>query len=163
MEGIPHLVGRVAGERGMSDAHHGIRYIDSHTEGEPTRTIIDGGPDLGSGSTQARLARLRESADHFRQSVINEPRGWDAVVGALLCEPNDASCAAGVIFFNNKGYLGMCGHGAIGVAVSLHYLDKIGLGKQQLETPVGAVEINLLRPNEVAIENVPSFRLHSSR
>jgi 4-hydroxyproline epimerase len=139
----------------------GIRYIDSHTEGEPTRVIVEGGPDLGSGSLQERLKQFRENADHLRCCVIHEPRGWDAVVGALICEPTDPSCAAGVIFFNNTGYLGMCGHGAIGVGVTLHYLGRIGLGKQKLETPVGIVEVDLLEPNRVAIGNVPSYRLAS--
>jgi len=143
----------------MSDQLPGIRYIDSHTEGEPTRVIVEGGPELGSGTISERLSRFRETADPFRQCVINEPRGWEAVVGALLCEPTDQSCAAGVIFFNNTGYLGMCGHGAIGVGVTLHYLGRIGLGKQKLETPVGVVEVELLGPNQVAIGNVPSYRL----
>lgn len=145
----------------MNESRSGIRFIDSHTEGEPTRIIIDGGPSVGAGPMDEQLIRLRDSADHFRQTVINEPRGWEAVVGALLCEPIDSSCAAGVIFFNNSGYLGMCGHGAIGVAVTLHYLGRVGLGKQRLETPVGVVEVQLLSPHEVAIENVPSFRLHA--
>ena len=135
-----------------------MRFIDSHTEGEPTRVIVEAGPDLGGGSLRERRDRFRETADGFRRCAIHEPRGWDAVVGALLCEPTDASCAAGVIFFNNTGYLGMCGHGAIGVAVTLHYLGRIGLGAQRLETPVGVVEINLPGPNEVAIENVSSYR-----
>lgn len=138
-----------------------MRFIDSHTEGEPTRVIIDGGPDLGTGSLVERRDIFCETADRFRQCAINEPRGWDAVVGALLCEPQDASCAAGVIFFNNTGYLNMCGHGAIGVAVTLHYLGRIGLGIQRLETPVGIVEVNLLSPNKVSIENVPSYRHRS--
>ncbi len=136
-------------------------FIDSHTEGEPTRVIVEGGPDLGSGTLAERRNRFRETADQFRQCAINEPRGWDAVVGALLCEPTDATCAAGVIFFNNTGYLNMCGHGAIGVAVTLHYLGRIGLGIQRLETPVGIVEVNLLSPNQVSIENVPSYRHRS--
>ena len=93
-----------------------------------------------------------------RHMAVNEPRGSDALVGALLCEPKDSSCAAGVIFFNNTGYLGMCGHGAIGVAVTLNYLGRIGLGSHRLETPVGVVQFDLLGPNQVAIENVPSYR-----
>ncbi|MFC1757161.1 proline racemase family protein [Planctomycetota bacterium] len=146
----------------MSASQRGIQFVDSHTEGEPTRVIISEGPEIGSGSISERLIQFRKTADHFRQTVINEPRGWEAVVGALLCEPSDSSCASGVIFFNNTGYLGMCGHGAIGVAVTLHYLGRIGLGTQRLETPVGVVEVDLLSPHEVMIENVPSFRLHSS-
>jgi 4-hydroxyproline epimerase len=135
-----------------------IRVIDSHTEGEPTRVVIGGGPDLGGGPLRDRVRRFRDTADASRRAVILEPRGSEAVVGALLCEPEDSSCAAGVIFFNNAGYLGMCGHGTIGVAVTLAHLGRIGLGTHRIETPVGTVEVKLLDPNRAAIENVPSFR-----
>ena len=139
-----------------------VRIIDSHTEGEPTRVIIDGGPDLGSGSLRERMERFRQNSDIYRRMAINEPRGSDALVGALLCEPVDTSCAAGVIFFNNTGYLGMCGHGAIGVAVTLAYLQKIEPGVHLLETPVGVVQVDLIGPNHVAIENVPSYRYRAN-
>lgn len=135
-----------------------MRVIDSHTEGAPTRVIVDGGPELGAGSLRERLERFRDRADSCRRFAISEPRGSDAVVGALLCEPVDEACAAGVIFFNNTGYLNMCGHGAMGVAVTLAYLGRIGPGIHRLETPVGVVQVELLSPNEVAIENVPSYR-----
>lgn len=138
-----------------------IRVIDSHTEGEPTRVVIAGGPDLGTGPLSTRVQRFREEFDDFRKTVILEPRGSDAVVGALQVPPVDETCVAGVIFFNNAGYLGMCGHGTIGVAVTLAYLGKITLGKHRIETPVGVVEVNLLEPNLVAIENVPSYRYRS--
>ena len=134
-----------------------LRVIDSHTEGEPTRVVIDGGPDLGSGSLADRRALLADKFDAFRTTLILEPRGSDALVGALLCEPNDPSCVAGVIFFNNAGYLGMCGHGLIGVAVTLAYLGRMIAGRHKVETPVGIVEIELLGPNEVRIENVASY------
>ena len=135
-----------------------MRVIDSHTEGAPTRVIVDGGPGLGAGSLRERLERFRDRADSCRRFAISEPRGSDAVVGALLCEPVDEACAAGVIFFNNTGYLNMCGHGAMGVVVTLSYLGRIGPGIHRLETPVGVVQVELLSPNEVAIENVPSYR-----
>ena len=135
-----------------------VRVIDSHTDGEPTRTVIDGGPDLGTGTMAERLARFRRGHDRFRSAVVNEPRGSDVVVGALLCEPADPSCAAGVIFFNNVGYLGMCGHGSIGVAVTLAHMGRIGPGDHKLETPVGVVTITLHGPNEATITNVPSYR-----
>ena len=99
-----------------------MRVIDSHTGGEPTRVVIDGGPDLGTGSLADRKTLLAEKFDTFRTTVILEPRGSDALVGALLCEPSDASCVAGVIFFNNAGYLGICTRGLIGLAVALAYL-----------------------------------------
>ena len=135
-----------------------MRFIDSHTEGEPTRVIIEGGPDLGNGSLQERLIRFKENHDDVRRTAINEPRGSEAVVGALLCEPADSTCATGVIFFNNTGYLGLCGHGAMGVAATLAYQSRVALGICRIETPVGVVEANLLTPNQVAIENVPSYR-----
>ena len=105
-----------------------MRVIDSHTEGEPTRVVVEGGPSLGSGSMTERLERLRDRHDDFRRTVILEPRGSDAIVGALLCEPTRDDCASGVLFFNNTGYLGMCGHGSIGVAVTLAWLGRIGTG-----------------------------------
>ena len=135
-----------------------MRVIDSHTEGEPTRVIIEGGPDLGAGSMRARIARFTDEFDHVRKMAILEPRGSDAIVGALLCEPTQDDCAAGVLFFNNRGYLGMCGHGSIGVAVTLAYLGRIGLGESKLETPVGVVTVNLIDENTVTVENVSSYR-----
>lgn len=134
-----------------------IRYIDSHTEGEPTRVILAGGPDLGSESLRERRERFAAEFDAFRTGTILEPRGSDALVGALLCRPTDPDCAAGVIFFNNRGYLGMCGHGMIGLAVTLAYLGTIEIGRHRIETPVGVVEVDLLNANEAVIQNVPSF------
>jgi 4-hydroxyproline epimerase len=135
-----------------------ITVVDSHTEGEPTRTIVTGGPDLGSGPLAERLRRFRDQFDSFRSAIVNEPRGSDVLVGALLCEPTDPTCAAGVIFFNNVGYLGMCGHGAIGVAVTLAHLGRIQPGRHRLETPVGMVGFEIAG-NQVRIDNVPSYRL----
>jgi 4-hydroxyproline epimerase len=135
-----------------------VRVIDSHTGGEPTRTVIDGGPDLGRGTMAERLARFRRDHDRFRSAVVNEPRGSDVVVGALLCEPADPSSTAGVIFFNNVGYIGMCGHGSIGIAVTLAHMGRIGPGDHRLETPVGVVTITLHGPNEATITNVASYR-----
>ena len=135
-----------------------MRVIDSHTEGEPTRVVIEGGPDLGTGTLGERAQRFAQDFDRFRRAAILEPRGSDALVGALLCEPDDEKSAAAVIFFNNAGFLGMCGHGAIGVAVTLAYLERIPIGACQLQTPVGDVQVHLHSANEVSIENVPSYR-----
>lgn len=135
-----------------------MRFIDSHTEGEPTRVIVADGPPLGAGPLNERVRRFEQEFDTFRRTAILEPRGSEALVGALLCEPEDTSCASGVIFFNNTGYLNMCGHGAVGVAVTLAYMNRVSLGACRLETPVGVVTANLLSPNTVAIENVPSYR-----
>jgi 4-hydroxyproline epimerase len=135
-----------------------IRVIDSHTGGEPTRLVVSGGPDLGGGSLAERLSRLREEHDDFRSAVVNEPRGSEVMVGGLLCEPADASCAAGVIFFNNVGYLGMCGHGTIGLVATLAHMGRLGGGEHRIETPVGTVSAVLHENGEVAVTNVPSYR-----
>ena len=137
-----------------------ITVVDSHTGGEPTRVVLQGGPDLENGPLEHRLALLRQRHDAFRSAVVNEPRGSDVLVGALLCEPTDPSCSAGVIFFNNVGYLGMCGHGTIGLVVTLAHLGRIGPGLHRIETPVGVVEANLRPDGSVAVRNVPSWRAH---
>ena len=139
-----------------------IKVIDSHTGGEPTRVVISGGPDLGSDALSNRLDRFRNEHDHFRTAVVLEPRGSDAVVGALLCRPVDESCVTGVIFFNSVAYLGMCGHGTIGVVVTLAHLDRIGPGTHRIETPVGVVVAHLDENGNVEVANVPSYRLASN-
>jgi 4-hydroxyproline epimerase len=150
------MVGLDQSSAGMSALS--LQVIDSHTEGEPTRLIVSGGPNLGTGSMADRLKVFSEQYDHIRSFAANEPRGYDAVVGALLCEPVNPSCAAGLIFFNNTGYLGMCGHGTIGAAVTLAYMGRIGLGDHRFETPVGEVSVHLRSQNEVSIGNVESYR-----
>ncbi|HJT31934.1 MAG TPA: proline racemase family protein [Pirellulales bacterium] len=138
-----------------------VQVIDTHTGGEPTRVVVSGGPELGEGSLAQRRTLLRERFDHFRSAVVNEPRGSDVMVGALVCQPVDKSCAAGVIFFNNAGCLGMCGHGTIGVVVALGHAGRLAAGRHRLETPVGVVGIEYDGANHVALENVPSYR-HAS-
>ncbi len=132
--------------------------IDSHTGGEPTRIVVRGGPDLGGGSMADRRLRFQREFDHYRSAVVNEPRGSDVVVGALLLEPEDLTCAAGVIFFNNVGYLGMCGHGMIGFMVTLGHLGRVKPGEHRIETPVGVVTATLHAGGEVSVTNVPSWR-----
>lgn len=137
-----------------------IKVIDSHTGGEPTRLVIEGGPDLGRGNLAERARIFRERHDAFRSAVINEPRGSDVIVGGLLCEPADPTCTAGVIYFNNVGTIGMCGHGTIGVAVTLGHMGRIQPGTFRLETPVGIVAVTLEDDRHHAtIENVASYRL----
>lgn len=138
---------------------HRIDYIDSHTGGEPTRVVTSGFPDLGGGSMRERLQRLRSKHDAWRRAVVLEPRGSDTVVGALLLEPEDPRACTGVIFFNNIGYLGMCGHGTIGVIRTLYHLGRIRPGRHLLETPVGMIGVELLDDGRVAVDNVESHRL----
>ena len=136
-----------------------VRVIDSHTGGEPTRVVISGAPDLGNGPLAARLERFRNEHDDFRRAIVNEPRGFDAIVGALLCEPVDASCLTGIIFFDQAGYLGMCGHGTVGVVTTLAHLNRIDPGTHRIETPVGVVVAQLDKDGRVEVANVPSYRV----
>ena len=136
-----------------------MRLIDSHTGGEPTRILIDGGPELGGGSMAERLVRLRDQHDHWRRAMVNEPRGSDVLVGALLCEPADPAHSCGVIFFNNVGYLGMCGHGTLGLVATLAYLGRLAPGEHRIETPVGTVTAHLHADGRISVANVPSYRL----
>lgn len=135
-----------------------VAVVDSHTGGEPTRVVLSGGPDLGSGSMADRLACFRQSFDRFRSAIVNEPRGSDAIVGALLCDPPDPACQNGVIFFNNVGYLGMCGHGTIGLVATLAHLGRIRPGPLRFATPVGIVSAEWHGNGEATVRNVPSYR-----
>ena len=135
-----------------------VRVIDSHTGGEPTRVVVSGGPDLGMGPLSKRRERFSIEHDDFRSAVVNEPRGSEVMVGALLCDPVDPEAAAGVIFFNNVGYLGMCGHGTIGLVATLAYLQRIEPGLHRIETPAGTVGAVLGQNGEVTVNNVESYR-----
>ena len=135
-----------------------VHIIDSHTGGEPTRVVVEGGPDLGGGSVASQLEVFRREHDRFRSAVVNEPRGSDVLVGALLVPPREADCIAGVIFFNNVGYLGMCGHGTIGLVVTLQFLGRIQAGTHRIETPVGVIAARLHEDGSVSVQNVPSYR-----
>jgi 4-hydroxyproline epimerase len=140
--------------RGRPEA---MRVVDSHTEGEPTRLIVADGPDLGHGPLTERRRIFADRYDAFRTFALNEPRGFEAVVGALLCEPVAPDCTAGLIFFNNAGYLGMCGHATIGAAVTLARMGRLACGRHRFETPVGIVTVELHDSNAATIFNVPSF------
>ena len=137
-----------------------IQILDSHTGGEPTRLVVGGFPDLGTGSMAERRALLASQHDAWRAATVLEPRGNDVIVGALLCTPQDPANAAGVVFFNNTGYLGMCGHGTIGLVASLAYLGRIQPGEHGIETPVGTVTTTLHEDGSVSVRNVPAYRLH---
>src|SRR5262245_18522672 len=135
-----------------------VHVVDSHTAGEPTRVIVSGGPSLPRGSVAGQLDHLRSRFDSFRNATVNEPRGSDIIVGALLCEPESPGSAAGVIYFNNVGYLGMCVHGTIGLMATLAHLGRIRAGTHRIESPVGTVTATLHDDGEVTVENVASYR-----
>jgi 4-hydroxyproline epimerase len=135
-----------------------VRVVDSHTGGEPTRVVLEGGPDLGTGPLAGRRALFAREHDRFRTAVVAEPRGHEAVVGALVVPPDDAASAAGVVFFDGAGTLGMCGHGTIGLVAALAHLGRMAPGRHRIDTPVGAVEATLQDDGRVTVANVPSFR-----
>ena len=135
-----------------------LEFVDSHTEGEPTRALISGVPDLGEGSVAERKERLAQEFDWVRTGSLLEPRGSEVLVGALLLPSSISDCVAGVIFFNNVGYLGMCGHGLIGVVETLRHLGRIQPGECRIETPVGVVSAVLAEDRRVQVTNVPSYR-----
>lgn len=135
-----------------------VRVIDSHTGGEPTRVVVDGLPDLGNGSLAERRERFAKEHDRYRAACVNEPRGSDVIVGALLVEPAQENCTAGVIFFNNVGVIGMCGHGTIGLMVTLAHMGRIKPGEHRIDTPVGVVTAVLDEKNRVTVQNVASWR-----
>lgn len=135
-----------------------VQVIDSHTGGEPTRVVIAGGPDLGGGSVAEKLSIFRQKHDEFRRAVVNEPRGSDVLVGALLVDPADQSCITGVIYFDNITFLGMCGHGTIGLVVTLAHLGRLAPGEHRIETPVGVVTATLHDDRSVSVTNIPAYR-----
>jgi len=135
-----------------------IHVIDSHTGGEPTRVVVVGGPNLGQGSLADRLSVFRTQYDEYRCAIVNEPRGSDTIVGAMLLPPQTTGNAIGVIFFNNAGFLGMCGHGTIGVIETMAHLDMVAPGDHIIETPVGNVKTTLNVDDTVAVQNVASYR-----
>ena len=137
-----------------------IKVVDSHTGGEPTRVVVEGVPDLGGGPLAARRERFGREFDRYRAACVNEPRGSDVIVGALLVEPEDETCVTGVIYFNNVGTIGMCGHGTIGLMITLAYLGRILPGEHRIDTPVGTVTATLDPGGEVTVTNVASWREH---
>lgn len=139
-----------------------MHVIDSHTGGMPTRVILDGGPNLGTGSLKQRADSLASEHEAFYKSVLLEPRGQPGMVAALMVPPVDPDCAAGVIYFDADAVLGMCGHGTIGLAVTLAHLGRIKPGISKIETPAGVITIDLLDQNTVRVTNVESRRVHKS-
>lgn len=135
-----------------------VRVVDSHTEGEPTRIVLSGGPDLGTGPLRERVERFRAEHDRFRRAVVEEPRGSSFLVGGLLVPPEDPTSTAAVIFFDDATYLGMCGHGTIGLVATLAHLGRIRSGPHRVETPVGVVRTVLHDSGRVSVENVVSYR-----
>jgi 4-hydroxyproline epimerase len=141
---------------GRAEHPEEIEVVDSHTEGEPTRVIVGGWPELTASTMEGRRAELAERFDSLWRGVVLEPRGHDALVAALLTPPVSHGAAAGVVFFDNVGPLWMCGHGTIGVVRTLEHLGRIAPGPVRLDTPAGPVGAELGVDGTVTLENVPA-------
>ncbi|MCC6293162.1 MAG: proline racemase family protein [Bryobacterales bacterium] len=141
----------------MSQAHR-VSFIDSHTGGESTRVVVDGGPELGGGAMAGRLERLRSEHDLFRSAVVNEPRGSAVMTGALLCPPVNPQAAAGVLFFDGAGYPATSIHGAMSVTATLAHMGRITPGRHLIETPAGDVPVVLQESGAVTLRNTPGYR-----
>jgi 4-hydroxyproline epimerase len=140
-----------------------LAFVDSHTEGEPTRVVYDGLPELGRGPLRERAHALLAAG--LREAIVDEPRGHPALVGALLLPPSDPSNAtAAVVFINNVGLLPMCVHASIGIARTLVHLGRMPqtpwAKPVRLETLAGDIEIRLEADHVVAVDNVWAHRLH---
>jgi 4-hydroxyproline epimerase len=139
----------------LTDAPLRLRCVDSHTEGEPTRTLVDGLPGL-AGEPRAVRAALDGAWAPIVRAFMLEPRGYAWLVGAVVLPPTLPGASFGVVFFNNVGTLGMCGHGTIGVVRTLSALGRLAAGEHVIETPVGQVVARLHADGRVSVRNVPS-------
>ena len=139
----------------FTDAPLRLRCVDSHTEGEPTRTLVDGLPGL-AGDPRAVRAALDGAWAPIAHALMREPRGYAWLVGAVVLPPTVPGASFGVVFFNNVGTLGMCGHGTIGVVRTLSALGRLAAGEHVIETPVGQVVARLHADGRVSVRNVPS-------
>lgn len=135
-----------------------MRVIDSHTQGEPTRVVLEGGPSLKSHTLKEQAIELSENHKDFLNATLTEPRGFEAMVGALLVPANDSRCETGVIYYTPAGALNMCGHATIGLVITLAHMGRINIGTHYIETPIGVVKALLKEDNEVSIQNVESYR-----
>jgi len=152
----------VAGTHPHNHRMEKIVCLDSHTGGEPTRLVLSGFPDMGHAPLAQVVQTLRAQHDRYRTATVCEPRGSDVVVGALLLPPRATGSLASVVFFNNVGYLGMCGHGTIGVMATLEHLGRATAGRYALDTPVGTVQVQLIGNGVVSIDNVPAYRYRAA-
>lgn len=140
-----------------------VSTIDTHTGGNPTRTITSGAPHLAGGTMTEKMVYMSEHHDDFRQALMYEPRGHEVMSGCVLTEPCNPTADVGVVFIETGGYLPMCGHDTIGVCTALIEGGIFPVDKKvlRLDTPAGLVEAKLDiedgKVKLVTFTNVPSF------
>ncbi|MCC7181071.1 MAG: proline racemase family protein [Acidobacteria bacterium] len=146
---------------------HTIRTIDAHAAGEPLRLIVDGIPSPEGGTMLEKRAWAIKRLDHWRRSLMLEPRGHADMYGALLTEAPTNDGHAGVLFMHNEGWSTMCGHGIIAVTTIALERGLIDPGGDEIryDTPAGRVVARARvtegrhgrRVESVSFVNVPSF------
>jgi len=145
--------------------------IDTHTGGNPTRTLISGLPPLKGETMSDKMLYMKENYDWIRKFLMNEPRGHSVMSGALMTEPCHPEADIGVIYIETGGYLPMCGHDTIGFCTALieagliEYDATAPFTTIKLDTPAGLVDVKVTleygKAKEVSFVNVPSFLLKS--
>lgn len=141
--------------------------IDTHTGGNPTRTVISGLPPLKGKTMSEKMLYMEEHYDWIRKFLMNEPRGHGVMSGALLVDPCHPDADVGVIYIETGGYLPMCGHDTIGFCTALIEAGLIQVKEPytnlNLDTPAGLVEVIIKvkdgKAEEVTFANVPAFLL----
>lgn len=142
-----------------------FRAVDSHTEGMPTRVILEGVGEIPGDTMFDRRRYFMENMDDIRKLLMNEPRGHSAMSGAILQKSTRSDCQWGVVYIEVSGCLPMCGHGTIGLATVLVEEKLVEVSEPvthiNLDTPAGlvAVDVNVKdgKALSVTLTNVPSF------
>ena len=139
--------------------------IDTHTSGQPTRTISGGIPFIPGKTIVEKMSYLKENMDWIRTALMFEPRGHAIMSGVILTEPTHPDADIGVIFIETTGYLPMCGHDTIGVCTALVETGMVKVEEPvtrlALDTPAGLtrvrVEVENGKAKRVTFKNIPSF------
>lgn len=139
--------------------------IDTHTAGEPTRTIVGGIPYVPGKTMEEKMMHMKENNDWIRKALMYEPRGNNVMSGVVLTEPCNEEADIGVFFIEVGGYLPMCGHDTIGVSTALIESGIIEpvepVTNITLDTPAGLVKVSVKVEDNVARDvtfaNVPAF------
>src|SRR5450631_2862099 len=142
-----------------------VKTVESHTEGMPTRVVLEGFGEIPGASAFEKRAYFMEHMDHLREWLMFEPRGHSAMSGAIIQKSTRADADIGVVYIEVSGCLPMCGHGTIGLATVLIEKKLVQVIEPittvRLDTPAGLVVVDVAvkdgKVQHVTITNVPSF------
>lgn len=142
-----------------------FQTIDTHTGGEPTRTVVGGVPIIPGNTMQEKYVYMQNNNDWMRKVLSLEPRGNDVMSGAFLTPPCSPEADIGVLYFETGGWLPMCGHDTIGVATALVETGMVEVTEPitniVLDTPSGIVRVSVEVEDgyakKVTFVNAPAF------